>query len=130
MSIFLLLLKNYWKYIIIVVLLLSVSVYAYRVVYKNGYEAAQVECNIKLRDYEEKMIAYKKDLDSRIKLLEDTSIKLVKETEEEKSSVKKDLTKIITVFKDKPLVVIEKEKCSPSIDFISTYNQAVARVNR
>lgn len=130
MLILLSLLKSYWKHILIVIVLVSVCVYGYRKVYNIGYAAAQVECKQKLSEYEEKMLAYKASLDSRIKSLEDTSLQLVKEADESKISVKKDLTKIITIYKDKPLIVIEKETCIPSADFISAYNQAVKRVNQ
>lgn len=130
MVIFLSIFKSYWKHILITIILISVCIYGYNKVYNIGYAAAQAECKQKLSEYEEKMFAYKASLDSRIKSLEDTSIQLVKETDEAKNSVKKDITKIITVFKDKPLIVIEKETCIPSADFISAYNQAVSRVNQ
>ena len=130
MSVFLLLLKNYWKHILITIILIAVCVYGYNKIYNIGYKAAEIECKEKIAEYEEKMTKYKKDLDDRIASLEDTSIQLVKETDEAKNSVKKDITKIITVFKNKPLIVIEKETCIPSADFISAYNQAVSRVNQ
>ena len=130
MLILLSLLKSYWKHILIVIVLVSVSIYGYRKVYNIGYTAAQVECKQLLNAYEEKMYLYKKTLDDRIKSLEETSLQLIKETDESKISVKKDLTKIITIYKDKPLIVIEKETCVPSADFIEAYNQAVKRVNQ
>lgn len=130
MLILLSLLKSYWKHILIVIVLVSVCVYGYNKVYNIGYAAAQVECKQKLSEYEEKMLAYKASLDSRIKSLEDTSLQLVKEADESKISVKKDLTKIITIYKDKPLIVVEKETCVPSANFIGAYNQAVKRVNQ
>jgi len=130
MLILLSLLKSYWKHILIVIVLVSVSIYGYRKVYNIGYTAAQVECKQLLNAYEEKMYLYKKTLDDRIKSLEETSLQLIKETDESKISVKKDLTKIITIYKDKPLIVIEKETCIPSVDFIEAYNQAVKRVNQ
>lgn len=130
MLILLSLLKSYWKHILIVIVLVSVCVYGYRKVYNIGYAAAQVECKQLLSAYEEKMYLYKKTLDDRIKSLEETSLQLVKEADESKISVKKDLTKIITIYKDKPLIVVEKETCVPSANFIGAYNQAVKRVNQ
>jgi hypothetical protein len=130
MLIFLSLLKSYWKHILIVIVLVSVGIYAYNKIYNIGYKVAEIECKEKLFEYEQKMSKYKKDLDDRIASLEVTSNNLIKETEEKKVSINKDLTKIITIYKDKPMVVIEKETCNPSPDFISAYNQAIARVNR
>lgn len=130
MSIFIILLKKYWKHLIILLLLISLCIYGYKAIYNIGYSASQVECKQQLSAYEEKMLQYKKSLDDRIKTLEETSISLVKETQIEKLEVRKDIAKIITVYKDKPLVVIEKEKCTPSSNFIAAYNEAVARVNK
>jgi hypothetical protein len=129
MTIFLMLLKKYWKHIAIVIVLLVASVYFYNKVYSRGFEAANIACEKRIQEYSKAMEEYKKNMDSRIALVEEASNALVKETIEARKISKKEFTKIITKYVDRPMVVIEEGKCRPSEDFIKAYNEAVDKAN-
>lgn len=130
MTIFLFFLKKYWKHILIVIVLLVLSWYAYSRIYNRGFEAANIACEKRIQEYTQQMNDYKAKLDERVQLIEDASNALVKETIEARKITKTEFTKIITKYIDKPMIVIEEGKCRPSEDFIKAYNEAVDRANK
>jgi hypothetical protein len=130
MAVVLLFLKSYWKHILIVIVLVTVTGILYKKVYNIGYDAATVECAAKLKDYEQKMNEYKENLNKRIIKIEEDSNTLSEEILTSKKDVKKDYVTILSTIKGKPLVIIEKDKCTPSTDFIRVYNEAVTRANQ
>ena len=130
MTIVLMMLKKYWKHILIVVLLLTASIYMYNKVYNRGFEAANIACEKRIQEYAQKMTEYKEAMDVRIALLEDASNVLVEESIATRKVVRKDFNTIITKYKDRPMFIINETKCEPSPDFILAYNEAVARANK
>lgn len=121
------LLKSYWKHLIVIIAIVGASYFVYNHVYTKGYDAAYIvatqECN-------DRMMEYNKRLDSLITKIEDSSNALIKESQESRIALKKDVSTILSTIKNKPLYTIEHGKCKPSDDFIDTYNKVVERVNQ
>ena len=129
MTIFLVLLKKYWKHILIVIILLLVTTYFYNKIYTRGFDAVNVACEQKLQDYAQKMKEYEASLDKRIAGLEEASNLLVTEAIESRKVLRKDFSVILSTIKNRPLYTIDQGKCAPSEDFVRVYNDAVNRAN-
>jgi hypothetical protein len=130
MTIFLMILKKYWKHVLIVVVLLVLSWMAYSKIYNIGFEAANIACEKRIQEYSAKMKEYEDNLDKRIAGLEEASNILVTEAIESRKVIKKDFSVILASIKGKPLYIIEQGKCSPSTDFVRAYNESVERANK
>jgi C4-dicarboxylate-specific signal transduction histidine kinase len=123
--------KNYWKHILIVIIIGAASYWIYNRIYQRGYAVATAECNIKIADYEAKMTKYKEDLNTRIADIESISVGLVSDLRNSNAALNKDLADIKARAKPRPTYIIKQGTiCSPSTDFISSYNEAITRVNK
>src|SRR5574343_652020 len=106
MTIFLMLLKSYWKHILIALVIIFVSYFVYNKIYNIEYSDANAKCA-------EKMQAYVEKLDARIAGLKEASNTLVTEAIESRKIIKKDFNTILASVKNKPLYKIEQGKCAP-----------------
>jgi len=123
MPILLMILKKYWKHILIVIVILAASAYFYNKIYTLGFDAANVECAQRMKEYTEK-------LDARIAAIEEASSTLVTEAIDARAVRKKDFATILSTIKNKPLYTVVEGKCTPTEDLIRIYNEAVDRANK
>jgi len=122
MGLVLMLLKNYWKQALLAVLVSTLAYTGYYKIKDIGREEANVECAARMKAYNDR-------LDNLIVKIEESSTKLVTESQEARLALKKDFGVILSTIKNKPLYVIEQGKCAPSVEFIDIYNKAIDRVN-
>ena len=127
--------KSYWKHILIVIIIGSVSYWVYNRIYQRGYAVATAECSIKIAEYEAQMTKYKADLNTRIAGIEVISVGLVSDLRNSNIELNKDLAAIKAKAKSKPTYIITQGPttsivCSPSTDFIGSYNETITRVNK
>jgi hypothetical protein len=123
--------KNYWKHILIVIIIGSASFYIYNRIYQRGYNVANAECSIKIAEYEAKMTKYKDDLNQRIASIEKDSIGLVTDLQNSNSALSRDIAIIKAKAKPRPTYVIKQGTiCSPTPEYIETHNETVERVNK
>lgn len=131
MEIFLMFFKSYWKHILIVVIIGVASFWIYNKIYQRGYAVANAECSIRIADYEAKMTKYKNDINTRIADIEVVSVGLVADLKNSNVQLNKDLADIKARAKPRPTYIIKQGTiCSPSTDFIGSYNEAITRVNK
>lgn len=116
-------LKKYWKHIIVIVLLGGLSLLGYQHIYNIGYLAAS-------KKYDKQISEYNNRLDTRIAGLEAQSTVIVEQTLLGSQNIKIDMDKLAKVIKGKPLYTIDTAgKCQLSSDFIKAYNDGVNRAN-
>jgi Tfp pilus assembly protein PilE len=117
------LLKSYWKQLAIAVIFLAAAFTAYNHVYQRGYMAAEAT-------YQKQIATYQEQVAKRIDNVEKLSTTLVEQSNTNAQTLSKDLSVILTTVKNKPLYKIENGKCSPSVDFIDSYNAVILRGNQ
>ncbi len=123
MTVILLLLKKYWKQIVVAIAITIACYIVYDYIYDKGFMASEVAC-------QKRMEEYKIDLDKRIKDLVDMSEAQNKARQQNADSIKADLDKIYRASRAKPLTIIKEGKCLPSENFIDSFNAAIDRVNQ
>ena len=123
MALILLLLKNNWKQIVLVIALAGMVYTGYNWVWDRGYTKANVE-------WQE---VVQKQADERAKRIDELvgySKTNLEQTLINNEKVQKDLAEIKRASKGKPATVIVGKDCNPSPDFIDSYNKAIARGNK
>ena len=122
MTLVLLFLKNYWKQLVMTIVIAGASYFVYDYIYDKGAREANLECA-------ERMQEYREGLESKIQEVIDLS-KLNSAMEIERAkALKEDLGKLFALTKNKPLTIIKEGKCVPSEVFVDTYNAAINRIN-
>lgn len=123
MSILFLLLKNYWKHILICISIVLASYFIYNKIYDIGYRSAAVE-------YTKIIDEYKANQIKRIDTLVATSDQLVLQLLNNNKQRQIDFTNILSSIKNKPMYTIEQGVCKPSEDYINLFNESVNRANK
>lgn len=118
----LLFLKKFWKELLLAVALIFVGYMVYDKIYERGFEKSQQEH----RDYVKK---YSEDLDIRIDKLEQLSANIVEQNMIAAQNRDDDLKKILKAAAQKSLVVYKDGKCTPSQEFLDSYNSIINRAN-
>jgi hypothetical protein len=118
-----LLLLKYWKHLVVILSILGLGYLGYHKIYDQGYQAAAVEYNKKIKLYED-------DLAKRISSIESASETLVQLAKINNDSFSKDLKGILTSIKGKPLFYVKEGKCTPSPEMYKAYNDAINRANK
>lgn len=118
-----LILLKYWKYFAAIIILSIAGYFIYNKIYTIGFNDANVACATRMQEYSD-------NLEKRMSALVATSNQLALATIDNRASLKKDFSAILSNIKGKPLYTIEQGECKPSNDYISTYNEAVKRANK
>ena len=116
-------LLNYWKNIVVGILLCLVVVFGYYKIKAIGYDEAS-------KKYEKQIAEYNLKLDKRIEFIQQSSSLLVENAILSREQNAKDFADILAAAKIKPLYTIINGTCAPSPDFAKAYNDAVTRANR
>ena len=116
------LLLKYWKELVVLISIIGVAYAGYSYIYNKGYEAANLECAIRLQEIEEMKAKHIKEIQDYAKAnLEQTVLNNV--------NTSKDIKAILNKKPEVATVIIEG-KCKPSDSFIETYNAVIERANK
>ncbi len=121
-TVVILFLKSYWKQLIGGLLLAILLYTGYHKIYTIGYDAANIECVERMKDYQDK-------LDARIKNIEDNSVALIAGANADKLVITQGLNELKLNIKNKPLYTIVEGKCKPTDLLIDTLNNGIDKAN-
>lgn len=116
-------LKAYWKQALLAILISVGCFLAYSHIYHSGYDAASAVYEAKIKTYNDK-------LDKRISGIEDTSKILVSASASQAETRTQELDAITALAKKKVLFTVKGDKCTPSQDFLNSYNALISRGNQ
>lgn len=120
MTILLSLLRAYWKQVVGAILLIIVLTMTYNFIYDRGVTASNIKWEAKFAEQEKIRAEQITSIEGFTKItLEQTLIN--------NDKMKADLESIYSRLKGKSTTVIKEGKCTPSPDFISTYNEIINR---
>lgn len=115
-------LLKYWKELAILLVVGLISTVAYDKVYTRGYEKAAIEYELKIKEYNTKIL-------NKITRLEDTSDLLVTQNISLQQHSRVEFEQIQKALEGKQLYTIVAGKCAPSKDFIDAWNSAIRKAN-
>ena len=119
----LLLIKQYWKYIAIVLAL----VVAYLAVYNQGYSKAYARAT---EQYNQQLLERNRLLIEKLDSIEALAIKEEAKNNQQQTKLAKDLNQINLAIKNKTLTTEKNGECIPSQDFLDSYNSIILRGNQ
>ena len=122
LTILLSLLKRFYKEILIVIISLSILLWAYNTVYDRGVDSSNTKWIAKVEKQE-------KIRDAQIASIEGLSKVTLEQTLINNDKTREDLAIIYKKLLGKPTTIIKDGKCVPSTDFISAYNEIISRGN-
>lgn len=123
MTVVFLFLRSYWKQLVGAIALAIACWFVYHHIYESGYKAASVVYEARIKDYNDK-------LDKRIGNLEGDSHVLVSAAASQAETRTQELSAITALAKKKVLFTVKGDKCTPSQDFLNSYNALITRGNQ
>lgn len=115
--------KSYWKQLLLAILLVVGCYLVYNRIYHSGYDAASAVYEIRIKEYSDK-------LDKRISTIETNSTVLVSAAASAAANRTEEMSAITALAKKKVLFTVKGEKCTPSQDFLNSYNSLISRGNQ
>jgi hypothetical protein len=111
------------KYAVIAVALSASLFLGYKYIYNIGYDSAKLEYELRIKEYEDKVVA-------RIDTIELNSFVLLEQNQKNKLAAAKDFKSILDAAKNKPTYILDSSGCKPSPELVDTLNQAINRANK
>lgn len=114
--------KKFWRELLLAAALFFAGYMVYDKIYERGFEKAQ-------KEHVDYVKNYTKAIDEKIDRLETLSRDLYAALEIADTNRKQDLQKIIKAASKGPLTIYKDGKCTPSEEFLDSYNSVINRAN-
>lgn len=110
---------RFWKEILLALLIAASSYLIYDKIVSIGINKGKQE-----------VVEFNKNVDQKIKVLEDFSRVIVIQNENSAKLLRSDMAAILAEAKTKAIFVEKNGKCTLSNEFIDSYNSVIDRANR
>lgn len=115
---------KYWKHLLLSVLLVASGYLVFDAIFDMGYQKASNKYEQRIKDYEDALV-------ERINRIENHSIIYMQTTHDANTLFNSKLEKVLANVskKNEPLYIVKEGKCTPSKEFVDSYNSIITGGN-